>query len=139
MSTSRSFKFIAIGLLIWNLIGVAAFAMQYGADLATLAESDPYTARIFAEMPDWAWAAYAVAVGAGTAGAMLLLLRKAAAVALFALSMVAVVVQFGYSFLGTDLWTVKGAAAAVFPAVIFAIAVGQWLYSIRLRARGVLR
>ena len=76
MGASRSFKIIAIGLLIWNLIGVAAFAMQYGADLGALAKSDPYTARIFAEMPGWAWAAYAVAVGAGTGGALLLLLRN---------------------------------------------------------------
>ncbi|MCK0531231.1 sugar transporter [Sphingobium agri] len=139
MGASRSFKIIAIGLLIWNLIGVAAFGMQYGADLAVLAKSDPYTARLFAEMPGWAWAAYAVAVGAGTVGALLLLLRKAAAVALFALSLAAVVVQFGYSFLGTDLWAVKGAGAAVFPAVIVAIAVGQLLYAARLHAKGVLR
>ena len=139
MGASRSFKVIAIGLLIWNLIGVAAFAMQYGADLAAMAKSDPYTARIFAEMPGWAWAAYAVAVGAGTGGALLLLLRKPAAVALFAVSVAAVVVQFGYSFLGTDLWAVKGASVAVFPAVILAIAVGQWLYAVWLRARGVLR
>ena len=139
MGASRSFKIIAIGLLIWNLIGVAAFAMQYGADLAAMAKSEPYTARIFAEMPGWAWAAYAVAVGAGTGGALLLLLRKAAAVALFAVSVAAVVVQFGYSFLGTDLWAVKGASAAVFPAVILMIAVGQLVYAVRLRATGVLR
>ncbi len=139
MGASRSFKIIAIGLLIWNLIGVAAFAMQYGADLAAMAKSDPYTARIFAEMPGWAWAAYAVAVGAGTGGALLLLLRKPAAVALFAVSVAAVVVQFGYSFLGTDLWAVKGASAAVFPTVILMIAVGQLVYAARLRAGGVLR
>lgn len=139
MGASRSFKIVAMGLLVWNLIGVAAFAMQYGADLAALSKSDPYTARIFAEMPGWAWAAYAVAVGAGTAGAMLLLLRKAAAVALFVLSAIAVVVQFGYSFLGTNLWAVKGPATAVFPAVIFAVAVGQLVYAAKLRAKGVLR
>ncbi len=139
MGASRSFKIIAIGLLAWNLIGVAAFAMQYGADLDALAKSDPYTARIFAEMPGWAWAAYAVAVGAGTVGALLLLLRKAAAVGPFALSLIAVVAQFGYSFLGTDLWAVKGAAAAAFPSVIVAIATGQLLYAARLRAKGVLQ
>lgn len=139
MSTSRSFTIIALVLLLWNLIGVAAFAMQYTADLEALAKSDPYTARIFAGMPGWAWAAYAVAVGAGTLGAMLLLMRKAAAVGLFLLSVIAVLVQFGYSFLGTDLLAVKGAGAAVFPAVILAIAVGQWLYARRCRVKGVLR
>lgn len=139
MSTSRSFTIIALVLLLWNLIGVAAFVMQYTADLEALAKSDPYTARIFAGMPGWAWGAYVVAVGAGTLGAVLLLMRKAAAVGLFLLSVIAVVVQFGYSFLGTDLLAVKGAGAAVFPAVILAIAVGQWLYARRCRVKGVLR
>ena len=139
MGAPRSFTIIAIGLLIWNLIGVAAFAMQYTADLGALAKTDPYTARIFGEMPGWAWTAYAVAVGAGTLGATLLLLRKGAAVALFALSVIAGVVQFAYSFFGTDLLAVKGTSAAAFPAVILAIAVGQLLYARGLSAKGVLR
>ncbi|ANI78941.1 MULTISPECIES: sugar transporter [Sphingobium] len=139
MSASRSFAIFALGLLIWNLIGVAAFILQYTADLAALAKSDPYTARIFAGMPGWAWAAYAVAVGAGTLGATMLLMRKRVAVPLFALSVIGVVVQFGYSFLGTDLLAVKGAGAAAFPAVILVIAVGQLLYAQGLQAKGVLR
>ncbi|AMK18374.1 MULTISPECIES: hypothetical protein [Sphingobium] len=139
MSTSRSFTIMALVLLLWNLIGAAAFVMQYTADLKALAKSDPYTARIFAGMPGWAWGAYALAVGAGAAGAVLLLMRKAAAVGLFLLSVIAVAVQFGYSFLGTDLLAVKGAGAAVFPAVILAIAVGQWLYARGCRAKGILR
>jgi hypothetical protein len=130
---------VGLGLLLWNLIGVAAFIMQYAADLATLAKSDPYTARIFAEMPGWAWAAYAVAVGAGTMGAVMLLMRKAVAVPLFGLSVIGVVVQFSYSFFGTDLLMVKGPDAAVFPAVILAVAVGQMLYAGRMRAKGALR
>lgn len=139
MSTSRSFTIIALVLLLWNLIGVAAFIMQYTADLAALAKSDPYTARIFAGMPGWAWGAYAVAVCSGTLGAAMLLMRKAVAAPLFGLSVIGVVVQFGYSFLGTDLLAVKGAGAAVFPAVILGIAVGQWLYARRCRAKGVLQ
>src|SRR3546814_13564138 len=59
--------------------------MQYTADLDQLAKTDPYTARIFAAMPGWAWTAYALAVGGGTLGAILLLLRKAAAAPLLAL------------------------------------------------------
>jgi len=139
MSTSRSFMIIGLALLLWNLIGVAAFIMQYTADLTTLAKSDAYTARIFAEMPGWAWAAYAVAVGAGTLGAVMLLMRRAVAVPLFGLSVIGVAVQFGYSFFGTDLLTVKGAGAAIFPAVILAVAVGQMLYAGRKRAKGLLR
>jgi len=138
MTAPRSVSAIGIILLLWNMIGVGAFIMQYSADLNQLAKNDPYTARIFAQMPGWAWAAYGVAVGAGTLGAILLLLRKAAAAPVFLLSIIAVIAQFGYSFLGTDLLPVKGATAAIFPAVILAIALFQWHYARSLTARGVL-
>ena len=139
MTATRSFTIIAIVLLVWNLIGVAAFILQYTADLSALAKTDPYTAHIFAEMPGWAWIAYAVAVGAGTLGAILLLLRKAAAAWPFLASVIAIIVQFGHSFLGTDMLAVKGPTTMIFPAVIVLIAMAQWLYARNLAARGVLR
>ena len=138
MTASRSLAIIGLLLLGWNLMGVAAFIMQYTADLAALAKSDPYTARVFANMPVWAWAAYAIAVGAGTLGAALLLLKKSAAVPLFLISAIAVLVQFSYSFLGTDLLTVKGPSSAIFPALILAIAIGQLLYARSQKAKGRL-
>lgn len=139
MTATRSFTIIAVILLLWNMIGMAAFIMQYTADLSALARTDPYTARIFAQMPGWAWIAYAVAVGAGTLGAILLLLRKAAAVWPFLASVIAIVVQFGYSFLGTDMLAVKGPTTMIFPAVILLIAIAQLLYARSLAAKGVLR
>ena len=139
VTATRSFTLIAIVLLAWNLMGVAAFVLQFTADLDTLARTDPYTAQIFARMPGWAWIAYAVAVGAGTVGAVLLLLRKAAATWLFLASLVAVLAQFGHSFLGTDMLAVKGPTTLIFPAVIVLIAVAQWLYARSLTAKGALR
>ncbi|APL93310.1 hypothetical protein Sj15T_19250 [Sphingobium sp. TA15] len=139
MTAPRSFRIVGILLLLWNLMGVGAFIMQYTADLDQLAKTDPYTARIFAAMPGWAWTAYALAVGGGTLGAILLLLRKAAAAPLFLLSVIAVIAQFGYSFIGTDLLAVKGATAAIFPAAILIVALFQWRYARGLIAKGVLR
>ncbi len=74
MTAPRAFQLIGILLLLWNLMGIGAFIMQYSADLNQLAKTDPYAAKIFAAMPAWAWVAYAVAVGAGRLGAILLLL-----------------------------------------------------------------
>jgi len=139
MRAPASFVIIAVILLLWNLMGVAAFVMQYGADLGELARTDPDTARAFAQMPGWAWAVYAVAVGAGTLGAIALLLRRRVAVPLFLLSLLAVIVQFGHTFLGTDLLAVKGAGAAIFPAVIILIGIGQWLYARSQATKGLLR
>ena len=139
MAASRSFTITAIALLMWNLVGVMAFIMQYTADLPSLAKADPYTARIFAQMPVWAWAAYGVAVGTGTLGATLLLLRKAIAVLPFSLSVFGIVAQFSYSFFETDLLLVKGPSTMIFPAVILIVAVAQLLYAGRMSAKGVLR
>ncbi|WP_420144017.1 sugar transporter [Sphingobium sp.] len=140
MSAPRSFTIIAIVLLLWNLMGVMAFVMQYNMDLAVLAETDPAGARIFAAMPGWLWIDYGVAVLAGTVGAASLLAKRKAAVALFLLSLVAVIVQFGYTFLATDLIAAKGVVVAMaFPILIFAITIFQWRYASAQMAKGVLR
>lgn len=139
MNMPRYFIVIAIVLLLWNLMGLAAFAMQYTADLTELAKSDPVTAQAFAAMPAWVWIAYAIAVGAGTLGAVLLLMKKAAAASLFLLSLIAVVVQFGYTFLGTDLLALKGPSVIAFPAFIVVMAVVQLLYARHLVGKAVLR
>ncbi len=139
MNMPRYFIVIAIVLLLWNLMGLAAFAMQYTADLTELAKSDPVTAQAFAAMPAWVWIAYAIAVGAGTLGAVLLLMKKATAASLFLLSLIAVVVQFGYTFLGTDLLAVKGPSVIAFPAFIVVMAIIQLLYARNLVGKGVLR
>ncbi|MEC3949949.1 sugar transporter [Sphingobium sp. HWE2-09] len=139
MRAPRYVTAIAIIILLWNLMGVAAFVMQYQADLAELARTDPSTAKAFAAMPGWAWAAYAVAVGAGTLGAILLLARKATAAPLFLVSLIAVLVQFGYTFLGTDLVAEKGLGVAAFPALIIIVAIVQLLYARSLVTKRVLR
>lgn len=140
MSAPRSFIVIATLLLLWNLVGVASFIMQYGMDLTELAKTDPVGARIFAAMPTWLWLVYAFAVLTGTAGAVAMLLRRRSAVPLFLLSLVGVVVQFGHVFLATDLIAAKGVLVATgFPIVIFLIAIIQWRYAQAQTAKGVLR
>ena len=125
-------------ILIWNLLGVAACAMQVTADRAALARSDPIGAQAFAAMPGWAWAAYFVAVIAGTVGAVLLIMRRRKAVALFALSLMGVVVQFGWTFLVFGLGERKGWGTAILPLLIFAIGVAQLLYARRVAHHNLL-
>jgi hypothetical protein len=137
---SRSVTIIGVILLLWNLMGVAAFVMQYGMDLTELAKTDPVGARIFAAMPSWLWIVYAIAVGAGTLGALLLLMKKAAAAHLFLFSLAAVLVQFGYTLGATDLIAQKGiVVAAGFPALVILIAIAQFVYARSLVAKGILR
>lgn len=139
MKTAKGFYAIGILALLWNLIGDAAFIMQATMNPGELAKTDPYTARIFAQMPVWAWAAYAVAVFGATLASIMLLMKRAIAVPLYAIALAAVVVQFTHSFLGTDLLAVKGWTAAIFPAVIFVLGAAQWLFARAMAAQGVLK
>lgn len=128
----RWFRTIAILLLLWSLAGVAAFVMQLRSDPADL--GDPATAQAFASMPTWVWLAYAMAVFAGMAGAVALLLRRKIARPLFATSLMAVVLQFGWTVFGFGLLDYKGVDALIFPAVIIGVALFALVHA-RARVR----
>ncbi|MBO9581108.1 MAG: sugar transporter [Sphingobium sp.] len=132
-------RWVAALFLLWNVVGVSAFVMQWSMDLTELAKTDPYQARTFAEMPNWAWATYAVAVMAGTLGALCLLLRRRLAVLLSAIEVIAVLIQFGYTFFGTDLMAHKGLSeTAPLPAAIILIAILQFFYARWLAGKDIL-
>ncbi|WP_070151052.1 sugar transporter [Sphingobium phenoxybenzoativorans] len=139
MKVAGSFIVIGIIFLLWNLMGCAAYLMQVTMNLSELAKTDPYMARTFAQMPQWAWSAYAVAVWGTTIATILLLMKRRLAVPLYAISLAAVVIQFGYSFLGTDLLAVKGVMAAAFPLFIFIMGVVQLLYARSLANKGIIK
>lgn len=134
-----SFWIIAALLTLWGLAGCFAAYMQLGmtqAELDALGEPDR---TIMGGLPDWFGAVYVGAVGFGLAGAVALLLRHAIARPLFILSLVCVVIQFGYVFAATDMLALKGAAATVpFPLFIVALAVFQVWYAGHARLRGWL-
>lgn len=127
------FRWIAGLLLVWSLMGVAAFIMQISTPPEAM--GDPVTARAFGAMPGWVWGAYAVAVASGLLGSILLLRRHRLAWVLFALSLVAVVIQFGWTILGFRLLDYKGPEAMIFPAVIALIALFGTLFAHRHTGR----
>ena len=140
MSTSRSVTIIGVVLLLWGLMGVASFALQYTIDLTELARTDPAGARAFAAMPAWVWIVYAIAVATGVLGSIALLLRRSIASFLYLISLVSVIVQFGFVFTGTSLIAEKGwLVATAFPIFIFAVALFEWLYARSLVAKRVLQ
>jgi uncharacterized iron-regulated membrane protein len=139
VKVAGSFIVIGIIFLLWNLMGDAAYLMQVTADLSELAKTDAYTARLFGLMPQWAWAAYAVAVWGATLATVLLLMKRKLAVPLYALSLTAIVIQFGHTFLGTDIIAVKGPMSAAFPMFIFAMGVIQLLYARSLASKGLIK
>ncbi|HEX8302765.1 hypothetical protein [Sphingomonas sp.] len=121
---------ILLGVLVlWGLAGCAAFAMHVMHGPAMDPAATDWDRAYFAALPAWFGWDYAVAVGAALLGSIAMLARSRWAMTLYIVSLIAVVIQFGYVFFATDLLAHKGAAATVpFPAFIIAMAVMQvWL------------
>jgi len=77
------FWVVAVLALVWNALGVMAYLSDNGSGAGT---------------PAWAVSAFAVAVFGGVLASILLLLRKNIATAVFALSLLGVLVQQYYFY-----------------------------------------
>ena len=121
----------AVIALLWMLIGVAAWTADLMTDEAALAQMSEAQRQLYEARPQWVFAIYAIAIFSGLAGAIGLLVRKAWATLAFTVSLIAIVLQFGYTFGPMKAVQVLGAAAAVpFPLVIFLLGV-LWLWLAR--------
>ncbi|RYY29285.1 MAG: hypothetical protein EOP62_00105 [Sphingomonadales bacterium] len=125
------FIILVCALILWGIAGCAAFSMHliYGPAMDPAATD--WDRAYFAALPAWFNIDYAVAVGAGLIGSIALLARSRLAVLFYLVSLIAVLIQFGYVFFSTDLLAHKGAGATVpFPVFIIAMAVLQiWVAS----------
>jgi hypothetical protein len=123
--------------VLWMLFGVMAWVMDLMTDEAGLAKLSEAQRQLYAARPQWLFVVYGVAIFSGLAGAIGLLLRKSWASMLFGVSLAAIIVQFGYTFLGMHAVQVLGAAAAIpFPLVIFLIGVALLWFARRSRKLG---
>lgn len=120
------FVALAVLLLLWAVAGVASLGAHVFAGEKMAAEQGAWDLAYYRALPAWfAWD-YALATLAALAGAVALLMRSRQALKLYVLSLVGVVIQFGYVFVGTDLLAHKGAAATVpFPLFIVLMACVQ--------------
>lgn len=115
---------VAVLALLWMLLGVFAWIMDLRMTPEQLATLAPGQQQLYAARPQWVFVVYAIAVFSGLAGAIGLLLRKRWATTYFLVSLVAVVIQFGYTLFVMDAIGVLGAGMALpFPLVIVAFAV----------------
>lgn len=130
---------VAAVALLWEAMGCYAYVTQVSMDSAALAQLPAEQREIWMAMPGWAVGAYAVAVWAGLLGAVGLLLRRSWAKLAFAASLIAVIVQFGWSFLATPILRSMGASAALFPAFILIVTALLLWFSGHATRRGWLR
>ncbi len=123
------FWIVAVVFLLWNAIGIYFFYTQISMTPEEMVRTmGQASADCFAMMPQWQWWAYGIAVWSGTFAGIALLLRRNWAQPLFLISLIAVVIQYGYSFGVLRIQNILGWANAV-PLPIFIIvmaALGLW-------------
>ncbi len=126
-------------ILAWGAIGVFMFYTDRTMDAAAVARLSAYDRALRASQPFWQVLAYGVAVWTGLLGGVALVGRSRHAHPIFVVSLVAVVVVFGWAFVATDLIAVKGAwTATAFPIFIAAVAVFQIWFADHAQKRGWL-
>lgn len=127
---------VAVLALLWGAVACFAYVSQVSMSAAELAALPQDQQDMLNALPTWVTAVYAVAVWSVLGGAIGLLMRKAWAYHLFVVSLVAVVVQFGYIFLATDTLAAMGMSAAYFPLFIFLVGAFLIWFTGMARTRG---
>lgn len=132
---------LTIALVLWAAMGCWAWYQQYTHGPAAWGpEVSGYDRALYASLPHWYVWVYAAAVFAGLAGAVALLARSRAAQTLFLISLIAVLVMFGWMFASTDIIAAKGfGQAAGFPIFITVLAAFQVWFAGWAAGRGWLK
>lgn len=131
---------VGILALLWNAFGCYDYLMTETGNEAWLSQFTTEQIAYWEALPAWLTALWALGVWGGLAGALLLLIRSRYAVWAFALSLLGIVVSFGYQFLATEMpASMREGSMAVIPWVIFAIGVFLLWYSWSMDKKRVLR
>jgi len=126
--------------LIWNFFGMLVYIMTVRATPETLAQQYNEAEIAFMQsVPMWATSANAIAVTAGVIASILLLMKKSLALPLFALSLVALLVQDLHSFVFADVVSVFGMVPVYIQGTVLVIAVALLAYTYAAKRRGLLR
>ena len=113
---------VAAVALLWNLLGCAMFAVELFAQEAAMESMTADQKAWVRSIPAWVYVVYGIAVSTGVAGTVGLFLRQGWAVALYAVCLVAVIVQMFYTMIPGGGLQVMGPSGAVMPAVVIVIA-----------------
>jgi hypothetical protein len=131
------FWIVSALFVLWGLAGAFSIYLFVTVGPTMNPHPEAWDRAYAAAIPSWYLWVYVVAVGGGLLGGVALLMRSRLARPLFILSIIGVVIQFGYAFLATDLVAHKGLAATVpFPLVILLIALAQLWTANRAARRG---
>ena len=117
------FWIVAVLGLLWEAFGVATYLMHVGVLPSDTSRMSAAEVALAESMPVWATAAYAVAVFAGLLGAVGLFLRKGWSRSLLFLSLLALLVQFGWWIFISGAMEVIGPSMLTMPIVIIVVGI----------------
>lgn len=123
--------------ILWNLAGIANFVFQVFFTESMVELMSAEQKELILSTPSWLNIVFGVATILGLVGSIGLLLRKKWAVPALLGSLVAVVIQMGYSSFAMNAVEVMD-QSPVFPAMIVLFSTVLWWYSKRSDARGFL-
>lgn len=89
----------------------------------------PEELELINSAPSWGIYVYGIAVFGGLLASILLLMRKKMAVAIFGISLLAILIQMGYWIFGMDSVGVMGPQSLIMPLIVIAIAIFEYFYS----------
>ena len=134
----RWYWVIAAVALLWNLMGCAFFAMELFAQEAFIESMTEPMKEWARSIPGWIYFVYGLAVSTGLAGSIGLFLRKGWTSLMFAICLVAVIVQMGYTMIIGGGLQAAGPSGLVMPALVIGIAATLLWFSRFARSRGWL-
>lgn len=126
---------IAAVALLWNLLGCAFFGIEIFAQDAmmdSMTEDQKEWAR---SIPGWIYFVYGLAVSTGVAGSIGLFMRKGWTIAMFAICLVAVIVQMVYTMIIGGGLQVMGPSGLVMPSLVIVFSAALLWFSLFARGR----
>jgi len=123
--------------LMWNLIGVANFAGTVFMTPETLASLPAEQQEMYIDNPMWMKITFAIATIAGTIGSIGLLMRKKWATLVLFVSMIAVIIQMGYSSFFTNALELTK-TPLYFPMMVIGFSIFIWYYAAKMNREGFL-
>lgn len=134
------FWVIAVVSLLWNAYGCYDYWMAHTAGDAYLATGmTAAQVAYYKAMPAWMTAAWAVGVWGALAGSLLLLFRSRWAVAVFTISLIALLITLLYTYVLTNGAEVMGSTSMIISSILTAVALFFIWFSQRMARQGVLR
>lgn len=136
---NTAFWIIAVFALLWNLIGVYLWLYEYflitDEVRATLPQQQ---VEIMASAPIWSMYVYGLAVITGLLASVFLLMRKKLAVAVFLLSLIAVLILQLYWIFAMGTIEKLGPQSLFMPLIVIALAIFEYFYSMGAARNGWL-